>query len=145
MTIELEIEKAIVDFLKHEYPGLAIEALSEDIVLLIDRARSKAKGLVVVSHSNQPADYTMIPAAYGRYVITERYVITILSNSRRDNEGVAELIDKFRKTMQNFVWRNRRMKQLSHSISPQKFPDIKDGVYIGDLEFEIEIKYPIDN
>lgn len=145
MTIELEIEKAIADYLRYSVPGIEINTINEDIELLIQLAQAQPNGLVVVSHSNQSADYSLNPASFPNYEITERYVITILSNNRRDKEGLYEYMSLFRNLMVHFVWRNRRMRQVSHSISPQKFPDMKDGVFIGDLEFEIKIRYPNDN
>lgn len=142
MTPELNIENSICEYLQDKMPGVKVTPLAQDIVLLVLEAKRNPNGLIVVSHSNQPAIYDAPRPAPPFAMVTESYVITILSNDRRDRDGVYEYLNLVRDYLADYAYVNSRPVPIRHLISTQKFPDYEDGVYIAEYEIEFKLKYP---
>lgn len=142
MTPELNIENSICEYLQMKMPGVKVDVLAQDIALLVMEAKRNPNGLIVVSHSNQPAVYNAPYPAPPSAFMAESYVITILSNNRRDKDGVYEYLNMVRDYLSEYAYVNSRPYPIRHLISTQKFPDYEDGVYIAEYEIEFKLKYP---
>jgi len=143
MTVELDIENQIVEYLQQKLPAIKIEANDADLSVLILKALGESKGLIVVSHDSRPDEYNNASENDSRSILTERYVISIFSKDRRGREGMYDSVDKIRTAMSGFVYRRTAKAKLTgHLFSPQKFPDIIDGVFVGDVYVQFKLQYP---
>ena len=144
MTLEKSIEDSMVNFLKDEIKTIEIEALNVDMLTAINKAKMQPNGLVLVSTSDDQTNNDGNPHAYPLTWIAQDFVITILSNSRRDDEGSLDMHSKIRRKMIDFKWNYRYMTFKHQRFNPQKFPNSQEGVYVTELIYGIMIKIPAD-
>lgn len=137
MRNELEIEKLIADYLQGQISEYDVESFNTDMLEIVQRAKGHSKGLVVISHSNQPATYEPLDESATDYMLTEEYVATILVNDRQSREELYDLFQKVRTALLGLEIDGRLVKLSRHRISPQKFPDLQEGVHIAEVEIII--------
>lgn len=138
MTLELEIEEKIAEHLRDNITDFEIESYTSDIETMIQKAKENHEGLITVCHSNDPADYDYPDESKSLVVLKSKYVITILVNDRQEKRTQYVLVDKIRSLMLKFDLENHNIYLSRHAISQQKFPDILDGIYIGEVEIIVE-------
>lgn len=138
MTLELEIEEKIAQYLRGNISDFEIVNYTSDIETMIQKAKENHEGLIAVCHSNDPADYDYPDETKNFVVMKCKYVITILVNDRQDKQMQYVLVDKIRSLMLKYDIDNHNVYLTRHAISQQKFPDILEGVYIGEVEILVE-------
>jgi hypothetical protein len=134
MIYEDEIEKAIADFLKGEIKDYPIEVLSTDYLDMVQKAKMNSKGLIAISHSSQPAAYDYADGTSAVYEVESAYIITMLVNHKTDRSELFSLFKRIRNALFGLELADTRHKLLRHRISPQKFPDIQEGVWLAEIE-----------
>ncbi len=142
MTLEKEIEDKIVEYLKGCIDNVGIEAFNTYEEEVIARAKRQPEGLIVVTHANNSVNYEDPYKAGIIYNLELKYAVTILMNSRRDNNGLYDMLDTVRAKLINFRYKNQVTRLVSHAISPQRAFDYKEGVFTGELVIAINAVYP---
>jgi len=146
VTVELNIEQKIVEHLHQSIGNIRIEAYNGDLVGTIEKALQNGIGLITVSHSNESIDYRYYSENLTKGIINEKYVVTILVCDLKSRETLYEFVNNVRESLMSFSYGRQIAKVLSHTISPQKFPeDVKNGLYIGDVALEVKVPFPINN
>lgn len=136
MTPELFIEQDIVRYLSDSIKDYQIECFSGDPDESIIRAQKLNKGLVVVAHSSDSADYG--DRARNMQLMTIPFAINLLSNSRKDATELFELLHRVRTLMLDYQFSVFPSRILRHLIHPVKFPNAS-GIFVGEIDLEIRI------
>lgn len=136
-TIEYDIELKITDFIRQRLQRYEVVNYSTDMYECVIRAKKNQDGLLVVAHGASPAEYTFPTENPYVYQVELRYIVTILLNDRRDRKVIYEILDEVRNILFDLELPKCRTWIVRHIISPQKFPDIQDGVHLAELELGV--------
>lgn len=136
MTIELAIENDIVESLESEIKDYKIEAFSGDYQGTFDRAQKQNLGLIVVAHSQDSATYDIMTR--NMTTMTLPFAINILSNDRRSQKGLYEILDRVRNLMLRYSFLQYQCKVIAHQMLPNKYPT-ETGIFVGEINIEIKV------
>ena len=136
MTPELDMEDAIVGYLKTQIPTAEVEALGSTDMKndneIEARAERNSNGYIVVYHTEGDPDESI--ANYSNVVVNEKFIINIFSKNRRDRDGIYELVNTVRQKLTVFTYSNQKFLYKGHRISPMP---LDNGVHLAEVYFEL--------
>lgn len=138
MSIELEIEEAVVDYLSMELPGVKTEAIGKLDMKdkeLTARAQRSPSGYVIIQYMG--TDVADVFEGTRKYTLEAKFTMYLFTKSRKGRDGIYELLENVRAKMINFEYNNQVMIFRNDSMYP--FP-VSDGLFLCELQFDLKHK-----
>ena len=139
MKYEFEIEDLLVAHLQDDLPDIKIFPLGEISAQEMEMAAQKSlKGTIYVAYKN--SDYERAGNSFV-YTRKMKYIILALNKTRRQRDGIYDLLDLLRDSVYLFRAFGKRCTIVNDSIDPQRTPQ---GLFILEMEIRFDFTMPLE-
>ena len=135
MSVELEIEKAAVEYLEEKLTQVNVEALGNtnyDDDEIVNKAQRNTRGYIIIQYMGSQAD---TPSRdFKQYKIVGKYILYLFTKSRKERDGIYQLLEDVKTNMIQFEYEKQKFQYKGDVMHP--FP-VSKGLFLCEVEFEL--------